>query len=506
MRSLLSIIVVGAVVLSGCRKKDAPAEKPDSAHHHEGICEKHHLPEDRCPFCDPSLVEKWGQCGEHQVPEALCWICNPKLIAAYQAERDWCAEHEMPESRCTLCNPELTETPTAVAPSANPTPVRVETVTNPSRSQQPPNDHCTLTQQRVRLASMEIAAQAGLEYVPIQKISVTHSLLCQAEVVFNQNRYAHLIPRVPGTIGDVLVDLGQVVTLNQPLVKIDSAEFTSAQADYLQALALVNLWQRNHEQESALVEKGISSARDGLEAETRLAEQRIVLSRARQKLESLGMTKEQIEKLATSESADPQYIVTSPLEGVIVERHSVVGELAALDKPLLAIADTSVMWAMLDVYENDLAQVAVGQTVTLSLDGLRGETFRGTITWISTQVDPQTRTLKVRAELDNTGGLLRANMYGKALIIVYDQQPLLVVPKSAVQWDGCCNIVFVQSNNDLYEPRKVRLGYEASEYFVVLDGLAEGETVVTQGSFLLKTEIMKGSIGAGCCETGGKKH
>ena len=79
------------------------------------------------------------------------------------------------------------------------------------------------------------------------------------------------------------------------------------------------------------------------------------------------------------------------------------------------------------------------------------------------------------------------------------------MPKSAVQWDGCCNIAFVRRTDLLYEPRKLRLGYETDDYLEVINGLQEGETVVTQGSFLLKTEIMKGSIGAGCCEPGPAK-
>ncbi len=182
-----------------------------------------------------------------------------------------------------------------------------------------------------------------------------------------------------------------------------------------------------------------------------------------------------------------------------------MGEVVDTTRPLFSVADTAKMWAMLDVYESDIAQVRVGQSVVVTVDGLRGESFGGVLTWISRRIDPQTRTLKVRVELDNPEGLLRANMYGRAVITIYDRQPLIVVPKSAVQWDGCCNIAFVQRSDLLYEPRQLRLGFEADDYYEVKVGLAPGDTVVTQGSFLLKTEIMKGSIGAGCCEHGPSK-
>jgi cobalt-zinc-cadmium efflux system membrane fusion protein len=139
----------------------------------------------------------------------------------------------------------------------------------------------------------------------------------------------------------------------------------------------------------------------------------------------------------------------------------------------------------------------------LNAQALPGETFAGTLTWISPTVDPRTRTIKARAELDNAEGLLRANMFGRARIIVRDREDALVVPKSAVQWEGCCNVVFVKQTDTVYQPYRVRLGEVLEDAYVVEEGLDENEQIVTQGSFLLKTEILKGSIGAGCCEVHG---
>ena len=147
----------------------------------------------------------------------------------------------------------------------------------------------------------------------------------------------------------------------------------------------------------------------------------------------------------------------------------------------------------------DGAKIEPGQSVVLKVVGLRGEAFGGRIARVSTHVDPRTRTLKARAVVTNSEGLLRANMFGAALITIHDKRPVLVVPKGAVQWEGCCNVVFVKRSDTLYEPRKVRLGYETDRFYEVKSGVEPGETVVTQGSFLLKTEILKGSIGAGCC-------
>ena len=166
----------------------------------------------------------------------------------------------------------------------------------------------------------------------------------------------------------------------------------------------------------------------------------------------------------------------------------------------MSIVDTSRMWAMLDVDASDLRKVAVGQAILLNLDGQEDQTLGGRVTWISTSMDQRTRTIKVRAELNYSGGLLKACGYGTAKIITRDNRQAVLVPKSAVQWDGCCNIAFMRRTRNEFVPRKLLLGYDAGDHYEVLRGMNGGEEVVTQGSFLLKTELKKESIGAGCCE------
>ncbi|MAF26337.1 MAG: efflux transporter periplasmic adaptor subunit, partial [Gemmatimonadetes bacterium] len=112
----------------------------------------------------------------------------------------------------------------------------------------------------------------------------------------------------------------------------------------------------------------------------------------------------------------------------------------------------------------------------------------------------RTRTLRAHADFDNSGGMLRAHMFASASVSVRDRRPSLVVPAASVQWEGCCNVVFIKKSATEYQPRKVHLGIATGTVYEVLGGLDAGDEVVTQGSFLLKTEILKGSIGAGCCE------
>lgn len=460
----------------------------------------HGLSGEDCPFCDPGLVERRGQCAEHGVPEALCTRCNPSLIAAFKANGDWCAEHGLPESQCMICHPELVRAGSVTTESL-PEPT-VKILSNPEmlRSRRPPAVACATETLRVQFASRDIAATAGLEYSRVERREITETVVTNAELAFDGNRFARLSSRAPGTVREIRADLGDRIEDGQILAVVDSVDLGRAKAEYLQAAALVKLWERNHARERDLSERHIGTESDLLDAETKLAESRVALSRSAGALRNLGLADSQIAGVIEKEDTSSLLPLTAPFSGTIVERSLALGEVVDPSRVLFAIADTSTMWAMLDVYEADMARLGYGQSVILEVESLRGDRYGGRITWISSQLDRRTRTLQARAEIANPAGALRAGMFGKAIVSVSEKEPALVVPKEAVQWEGCCNIVFLRRSDVLFEPRKVRLGYESERIFVVEDGVDEGDVVVTTGSFLLKTEILKNSIGAGCCE------
>lgn len=245
--------------------------------------------------------------------------------------------------------------------------------------------------------------------------------------------------------------------------------------------------------------------KDQLSAERALQIGRSALDTAERRLHILGLSAEQIAALGTkSDESLSQYELRSPVAGRIVERHVTPGEAVEDTHAMFIIADTSSLWLVANLYERDLPALHEGQPVFFTVDGLPGEGFEGRLSWISSQVDDKTRLVPVRADLANPDGLLRARMFGRARIVLRDNADVLSVPIESVQTDGCCQLVFVREADDLFVPRKLRLGASGGGYVEVLRGLREGEAIVTAGSFLLKTEILKGSIGAGCCavETG----
>lgn len=499
----------------------------------DGACVKHALPLDECPFCTPALIEKLGWCAGHDVAEALCTRCNAKLISAFKAENDWCAEHALPESQCLACHPELAnarrtgadadphdghdhgpgegerhgspfdlpERPLGgLASDAANTVEPFIPVSEPPRRSRAPSVTCSTDRLRVRFTSAEIARRAGLRIERVTEQPFAQNIVCNARLDHDRNHYSEVSSRVPGVITEVRTDLGERVEAGDVLALVDSADLAAAKAEFLQSVALVALWERNHDREHDLLARGLSSERADFEAETTLAEQRIALARAEQRLRTLGLSAEHIAAVRQHNDTTPVLAVSAPFRGEVVERHAVVGEMVSPGAMMFSIADTTRVWALIDVQEHDIQAVSVGQSVVLALDALRGESFPGVITWLSAAVDARTRTLQARAVIDNPDGRLRANMYGRALVNVRDRQTALLIPKDAVQWDGCCNLAFVAQSDTLFEPRKLRLGPESQRAYVVLEGLRPGDPVVTQGSFLLKAEILRNNIGAGCCE------
>lgn len=373
---------------------------------------------------------------------------------------------------------------------------------SPRRAQRPPEAGCTTVNTVISLASPAIARTAGLEYEQVGTSDLSLEIERNAEIVYNANQYARLSSRAPGVIVEVHKDLGDSIEKGEIVATVDSMALGSAKADLLQSSELLALWQANAEREQSLMEKGASTERALLEAQTRLAEARVAVSRARQQLRNLGLSDDDITRVTEENDTGSLLRITAPFSGTLIERAAVMGEVVDENDMLFAVADTGLMWAMIDLGERDLATVNRGQEVVFRIDGIPNREFPGRLTWISTQLDRKTRTIKARAELDNHDQMLKAFMFGRATITAGAGAEAVTVPKSAVQWDGSCNIAFVRTSDDgtTYQPVQLTLGFDAGDHYEVLSGLAIGDTVVSAGSFVLKNELLKDSIGAGCCE------
>ena len=417
----------------------------------------------------PAVAE--GMCAEHGVPEALCTKCNPALIPVFESHGDWCPEHGFPESICPTCNPGAAER--AIPTGGGPVQPSIEART-------------------VRFRSPEIEQAAGIETATAERAEGAASVECPARIAFNQDRVADVRAIVPGIVRRVRVELGEEVAEGAPLFDLESTQVGEIQGSLATARERVRTAEANLLRQRELLAGEIASQR-----QVEVAEQELATARAEERAASATL------RMAGAGGAAPsgRYTLRSPIAGTVVRRPGVVGALATDSTSLATIADTSVMWALCDVSEADASRVAVGQTVVVTVDGADDSTFEGEITWIASEVDLRTRTITARAEIPNPDGALRANQFARARIQTDASHTSVTVPRDAVQRVEGQHVVFVRTEPGVYEPRVVTLHGEGGVVHVE-GNVREGEAVVTTGAVLLRTEVMPGSIGAGCCEVG----
>lgn len=430
----------------------------------------------------PAVAE--GMCAEHGVLEALCTKCNPALIPIFQKKGDWCVEHGFPESICPICHPERGGRPAA----------GVDVAVDES----PPDGI------RVRLASADAAEVAGLRTVAVEAAPTDREIGAIAVIHYDATRVARLNPRAEGVVKALSVDVGSRVTAGTVLAQIESASIGESEARIATARARLALARKQASRLAALAADGTTSTRAVEEARgaMREAEGEIAALVAAQAL--FGPTDGQA------------YRIESPIDGVVVSRTASIGAFVDRDDVLFEVVDTRVMWADIEVAEADIANVREGLGVTLAVEGLPGRTFSARVSYVAPEVDPHSRTVLARAAVDNPDGALRANMFARAEVHepgdpepARDALPALpgwVVPRSALQIAKKATLVFVQVESEVYEGRRVTVGRTLGDGRVEVRGrLQGGDRVVHEGAFMLKTETLKDSIGAGCCADDGGK-
>jgi len=409
-----------------------------------------------------------AMCKEHGVLEAVCTKCNPALAAVFKAKGDWCAEHGFPESICPICHPERGGRPS----------------TDVTASNDGPADGT-----KVRLKNKDAARQAGLQLAKaVAGVAVRH-VPATARVVYDAARVAQVNPRVTGVVRAIRADVGTAVRAGAALAVIESADVGADQARLAAARSRSQVAEASYQRASALRAEGVSSQRALLDAEREREQARADVASAQSALTMVG----------ASRDGSARYTLTAPIAGVVTQRHATIGRLVDGDDTLFEVVDPSVMWIELDVAEADLALVRVGQPVAIALDMLPDRELTAELSYVAPAIDLRTRTAVARAPLPNPDGSLRANLFGRGRIAVSDPRAAVWVPRSAVQRARATSVVFVRIAADLFEARRVAVAAVNGERASVTGRVSAGDDVVTDGSFLLKTETLKESIGAGCC-------
>lgn len=402
----------------------------------------------------------------HGVLATICPKCHPAMAAVFRAKGDWCKEHELPESVCPICHPERGGKP----------------------SRGVVNDGSPADGTLVKLKNGTIAEQAGFRTAKAVLRLGGGGVAATATVVYDAARVARINARAPGVVRSLLVDIGSPAELGATLAVVESPEVGADRSRLVAARSRIAIAEELVKREEDLARQRLTTRTDVLAAQRELQAAQAEQASLASSLAIIGATK----------GKRGGYAVTMPLGGVVVRRNVSLGQLVHTEDVLFEVVDTSVMWAEIDIPERSLPEVSPGQVAVLRFDALPGREFRGPVAFVSPEIDVRSRTARARVRLDNPDGLLRANLYGQARLLVAGREAVMV-PYQAVQRAKAVQLVFVQQAPDRYEARRVELGPSDGDAIEVTRGLKPGEVVVTEGSFLLKTETLKDSIGAGCC-------
>lgn len=327
------------------------------------------------------------------------------------------------------------------------------------------------------------------------------------EIAFDEGKIAGVSPIIAGTITKVIAYLGQPVKVGQALLAVKSAELAAAQADFLEADSKLKLAQKTYERQKSLREANVNAERDLLEAEREQTSSQIKAGSAKQKLVQFGMTDAEIGVLLKDgmKAAVGEAFLRSPLNGKIIELRARVGEVVTPSDKLLVVADTTKVRLIADLYEKDLPEATQllkesSSKAAVLVDAFSTEEFAGKLTFIGASVDEKTRTVKTVISLENPEGKLRPGMFAKATLASANKKETLVIPTSAVLSDEGDDFVFIHKEGDYYVRRRVVKGSEKNGLVVIKLGLDAGTTVVSEGAFILKSDVLRSKMGAGCAD------
>ncbi|RLJ68513.1 efflux RND transporter periplasmic adaptor subunit [Sulfurisoma sediminicola] len=296
-------------------------------------------------------------------------------------------------------------------------------------------------------------------------------------VEVDERRLHNVAPKFEGWVEKLHVNAtGQPVAKGQPLFEAYSPELVSAQREY------------------QLAAQGLAALKDA--PPDAQASMRRLADAALARLSNWDISSEQIERLKSGGEATRTLTYRAPAGGVVLEKKAVAGMRFMPGEMLFQIADTGGIWVIADVFERDIGSLSVGQKASVRINAYPDKIFEGRIAYIYPTLKAETRTVPIRVELANPGGLLRPAMYASVEVGSGSTAKVVTVPTSAVIDSGTRQTILVQKGEGRFEPREVKLGARGDDYVEVKDGVQEGEQVVVAANFLIDSESnLKAALG-----------
>ncbi|PYC28828.1 efflux RND transporter periplasmic adaptor subunit [Pseudomonas mosselii] len=332
---------------------------------------------------------------------------------------------------------------------------------------------------QLHLSAEQIQA-AGVQLATAGPRSLGTAISFPGEIRFDEDRTAHVVPRVPGVVESVQAELGQTVKRGQVLAVIASQQISELRSEQQAAQRRLELARLTFEREKQLWQERISAEQDYLQARQALQEAEIAAANAGQKVAAVAPA-----------GQGNRYELRAPFDAVVVEKHLTVGEVVDETSNAFTLSDLSRVWATFAVAPRDLDKVVSGRGVSVSAPDL-GAQVEGTVNYVGSLLGEQNRAATVRATLANPNGAWRPGLFVNIAVTVERFDAAVVVPESALQTWEEQTVVFARTDEG-FEARPVKTGRRDAGQVEVREGLAAGTVVAAAGSFVLKSELGKGS-------------
>ncbi len=338
----------------------------------------------------------------------------------------------------------------------------------------------------------ELIDSSGISVIEIKRTDIQESISLTGEVAFDPDRVSQISARIPGRISRVDFVEGSIVKQGASLVEMESPEASRLRSKYLASFTRAMVTQKNMKRIKELLEMRLTSEQELLNAESEYKVMDAELRTDRTNLQVQGIPIPDLENKL--ESGLGKIIIRSPLNGIALSRDAIPGKQVDVNSILGVVGDISHVWFLVKIFEKDLSLLQKGSSAKVHLNALPGIVFEGSLEHIGSQVDLGTRTISGRIVIQNSEFKVKIGLFGKAEISVVRSDILVVPIKSIFEWDKK-KYVFLQSGHHTFSPRIVELGESSKDVIEILSGIEEGERVVTDGMFTLKSIFLKTTFG-----------
>ena len=347
----------------------------------------------------------------------------------------------------------------------------------------------------VRLPPEELT-RSGVKVESVERTAFRTYRTFPGVVRPNEHALANITTLVRGRVAEVHADLGQAVQHNQLLAVLHSSELGLAQSAYLKARARRHVAEQAYQRAEFLFKEKVIGQAEAQRREGEMISIRAEAQEAREGLRLLGLDDKEIRTLERTQTIRSQISIVAPFAGRVIARNLTKGEVVETTRKLFVVADLSTVWVVGNVSEKDIsymhsATAVPNQPVEVHVAAYPNEVFQGTVSYVGDVLDTATRTMQVRLTLANPTGHLKPEMFATIRVLSEPAPDVLVVPEAAVQHDRDRSFVFVQQETGVFEARTIKLGDRNGTFAEVLEGVREGEAVVREGAFILKSELLK---------------